>query len=1395
MSEVNADTKTASKNRDLPNFMNENSKAGYAELEENPSWLNNNLHKLMVGISALWFAIVMIYITQFFGWSNLFLMMPDEFGGFLAGITLPLAIIWVVMAYIDRGTSFKQEAKFLRAYMNQLVYPEQGAPQTAKAMADAIRSQVIELQQVSKMATDQSARIKDEIAANVKDFSKIMASLDTYSSKTIVELSDGVKFLVKNFEAISSKAEDSAKTFYGYNQQFSANAQDIEKSIDSLFEKLLPRIKEIKSSAQLLKEITDNSNHNILRTNELMMQFNDEANTNLTKVGETLTNQTALLQKVSQNAIENCGLIQKTVGSEVENLGNIINTQVQRMETAVAKHNDYLQNQISIFTDKAAEGCAAINQALEKEVSGFNQTVNDQVAKVDSMIDEQTRNLLENVNKIDDKADTVSAKLANYGSSLAQEIDKLMVRSNNLEESIAIQVRELSNVADKIAASMRQADDSITSGISTLHSQTAAANADLDDYFTNLQGRTAELGEMASDVLQRSTMIADEIVARHNNLNEAIQDISARMAELNARIDAANENIQEQARSSAAQITMVGEAMNKHAVGLTEASSIVVSQSQVSEAALAQQERNITNSANRVEAIKAELKRQIEELSQASAILAGDASAAVDKIQNQINVMMESCQKVIAESTAINDNLAEQSTQFDTSANKTLTKVARLEEVLTAQSANMEALSGAISARAGEVDNILSRQSREIDKATGLSQTVLERLTAAFEKQNVSLTEIARDTAGYVSETVRMLDDKAEALNLLFKHQENEFFNMCDKIADNTNAMRKKKKKQIAVIEQSADKVFSRMVLLEEDTGKHTEAVVANSHRSIDKLAEIERTLGEKNEMVGALVDNVAKSFNKIADQVQDKVNVFDTTVNVIKDQTTGAVKTILDNCSKLQSANQNLAAETSNVSKLMDEHVKSIDVTLLKTKVQADDIKQTLEQQRDHLSDVANTVAAQTRLGEASLAQQYKYLSDAATKVSQQIKEINDGFKTGTDGIFETANKLAYEFDVLGDRLIKAGEDVAKTSKNSMKSLEQVNMSLSQCSDDLDATINNSVTNIGGVFKDYEKYIAGFNTVTAETSTGVIEINNLISEQSDKMVKISEDTKKLVECFNTVLNDTSMSLSERANAAYDKVKDLGNSLKNLSLQMEDAAKLSATHFENSGDKLRAAIAEISANAERISNEIRSSGEVFLKQSDVLVATTDDTVGKIHQAMTEILNSNEEFAAKGDNIIAQSLRFNDLIAAQIKQLNENTAKADKVLQNLTKSYQGIQAEAFLADAGSIIEKLETISVDINRIFNPKDEEDLWKKFYNGDTGVFVRYLSKNMDKKQVLAIRSKYEKDGDFRMLVNSYLGEFEGLVARAKASERSGVLLAIVSGADIGKLYYVLAKTLDKLN
>ena len=601
-------------------------------------------------------------------------------------------------------------------------------------------------------------------------------------------------------------------------------------------------------------------------------------------------------------------------------------------------------------------------------------------------------------------------------------------------------------------------------------------------------------------------------------------------------------------------------------------------------------------------------------------------------------------------------------------------------------------------------------------------------------------------------------------------------------------------KQQVNIIEQSADKVFSRMVMLEEDTSRHTEAVVNSSHRSIERLAEVETLVGNKNELVKQMVDEFCNNIEDVSAKLQQHISEFSNGTKKITENSKIAMDDLNNKCSDLKNIGNDLSQTTSNIGKLLDENIKNIDLSLAKTGNQHQEISRMLENQANNLTDVANTLATQSRLAEASLSQQYKYLTDTVTNVSQKVKEINDNFKNNTDNIFDTTTKLAYEFDVLGDRLIKAGEDINKTSKTSMKSLDQVNLALSQHSEDLDVAVKHSVDKIGSVFGEYEKYIAGFNTVTAETSTGVIEINNLISAQRDKMVQISDDTKKLVECFNTVLSDTSNQLSDRANQAYDKVKGLGKDLKNLGLQMEEAAKISATHMLNSGDKLRASVAEIAANAERMSNDILNSGDVFLKQSTALVATTDDTISKVNKAMGTLLEASKDFSLSGDSIVKDALRFNDIIGNQIQELNEHTRKADTTLSNLTTAYQGIQIEGFLKQAGSIIEKLESLSVDINRVFNPKEEDDLWKKFYNGDTGVFVRYLSKNITKTQVAVVRKAFAENTDFRNQINAYLSEFELLINSAKTHEHSGLLLSVITGADIGKLYYVLAKIMDKL-
>ncbi|MBQ9731570.1 MAG: hypothetical protein IJV97_00580 [Alphaproteobacteria bacterium] len=1376
----------------LPQFMSE--ATHQVELEDKPSWLNNNLHKLMIGVSVVWFAIVLIYITQFFGWDNLFLMMPDEFGGFLAGITLPLAIIWVVMAYIDRGTSFKQEAKFLRAYMNQLVYPEDGAPQTAKAMADAIRSQVIELQQVSKMATEKTAQIKDEIRGNINEFSKLVATLDTYSSKTIVELSEGVKYLTQNFDVIVNKAKDSAETFSGLNREFTSGATDIENNLDSLFSKLLPKLKEIKTSAEILNNVSNASEVNISKANETLRKFNEQTGSNLQQMSEMLSRHSENLSQISEQAINNCGTLKKTVSSEIEKLNDTLEQQTVKLEQAISDSGHLMRGKVEELSKHAQANITEIHNHIAKGINSLDGELDRQVKKIDIALSKNNHEIVDLIATMNKEADGINKKLYSYGDTLAQEIDKLMVRGRNLEEGIAIQIGNLTNISDQAISSMQKVDKDLEDRVSMLQSQTGRSANELNEYIATIENQITSLNNLGNNIKEQNSDVTEMLKNRHLHLSETINDVIDRLNIANSEFAKTTTNLSQSSDNSLQAINTAADNMNRYANTLNETTAVVVAQSQISEASLAQQHKNITTSAARVEEIKSELRQQIDDLSSASSELQNDASIAVEKLKNNLSAMLASCNDVINKSRAINDNLIEQANMFDTSANRTLAKVTQFENVLTTQSQNIELLVQQTSDKVSEIDTILTRQTKNVDDCTSKSLSGFRKVSDYFISQSKSLHELSRNTAEYTSNLAQGFDEKAAALNILFKQQENEFYNFCDKISDNADKMSEALKQQVNIIEQSADKVFSRMVMLEEDTSRHTEAVVNSSHRSIERLAEVETLVGNKNELVKQMVDEFCNNIEDVSAKLQQHISEFSNGTKKITENSKIAMDDLNNKCSDLKNIGNDLSQTTSNIGKLLDENIKNIDLSLAKTGNQHQEISRMLENQANNLTDVANTLATQSRLAEASLSQQYKYLTDTVTNVSQKVKEINDNFKNNTDNIFDTTTKLAYEFDVLGDRLIKAGEDINKTSKTSMKSLDQVNLALSQHSEDLDVAVKHSVDKIGSVFGEYEKYIAGFNTVTAETSTGVIEINNLISAQRDKMVQISDDTKKLVECFNTVLSDTSNQLSDRANQAYDKVKGLGKDLKNLGLQMEEAAKISATHMLNSGDKLRASVAEIAANAERMSNDILNSGDVFLKQSTALVATTDDTISKVNKAMGTLLEASKDFSLSGDSIVKDALRFNDIIGNQIQELNEHTRKADTTLSNLTTAYQGIQIEGFLKQAGSIIEKLESLSVDINRVFNPKEEDDLWKKFYNGDTGVFVRYLSKNITKTQVAVVRKAFAENTDFRNQINAYLSEFELLINSAKTHEHSGLLLSVITGADIGKLYYVLAKIMDKL-
>ena len=330
------------------------------ELDNKQTWLSNNLYQLMIWTSVAWFGIVLFYISQFFGWSNLFLMMPDEFGGFLAGVTLPLAILWVVVAYIDRGTSFKTEARLLRSYMNQLVYPEEGAAQTAKAMADGIRSQVVELQNATKLATEQSQKIKNELNARVEDFAGIITTLDQYSSQTVEKLSETLKQLTTSFEMMNEKALSHSGEFKNIGAEVSGIFAQMNKEADLFVRNVLPNINEVKYSAELLEKATQESNEKMIKANETILELADKSHNSIEKASEILEAQAQKIALISEKAVNECDKMRQNIDNSINSLADVMQSQNNTMKGYVETLN---QNADTLRTRSAANSIFLRSQA------------------------------------------------------------------------------------------------------------------------------------------------------------------------------------------------------------------------------------------------------------------------------------------------------------------------------------------------------------------------------------------------------------------------------------------------------------------------------------------------------------------------------------------------------------------------------------------------------------------------------------------------------------------------------------------------------------------------------------------------------------------------------------------------------------------------------------------------------------------------------------------------------------------------------------------------------------------------------------------------------------------------------------------------------------------------
>lgn len=554
-----------------------------------------------------------------------------------------------------------------------------------------------------------------------------------------------------------------------------------------------------------------------------------------------------------------------------------------------------------------------------------------------------------------------------------------------------------------------------------------------------------------------------------------------------------------------------------------------------------------------------------------------------------------------------------------------------------------------------------------------------------------------------------------------------------------------------AEMSEQTKKLKSALDVKAKEFAEINEALNAFAGGNLDKLSESANGLVAACQNVATTAEQSSERFAASSEQLKTNAAALVDDLNPLINETVSTAEylknALQEDKSFISEANaelENFAAagrkHIEDMAAIFESNGKNLEKTFLQT---ADGCEEIYKRLDSGISHIENSLKTHKELA----AEQSALLDKNSTYLDSKLGEYGRLISLEVEAMIARSSTLENNVKAQLSALNEARAGIDRI-------LDGANNSLEQKSD-------KAVKNIAKIVANLESELTKLNEFIKKTENKNTEIQTVAEKITHKIAGISSDLGKNVD-----------DLKLRAVEAIDKFNEVSGEVNKNTAQLTESANVIVAKGKEGAMALEAQSAHITQAVNTV-EEVKA----HIAQ-----------IGKALNATAE--NSATIFAAYKNQIDD----FGSLVNKQVEMLNESRAHSEQELSAIRQKYEDLSVDNFLERSSGLIQNLENISIDINKLFN-KDEDELWKKFYDGDHGVFARYVVKNLNRKQIVKIRDEYEKNTDFRKIADSYISDFESLMTAARNAEKPEILLAMLSNTDVGKIYYVIARALDRIN
>jgi hypothetical protein len=1163
----------------------------------------------------------------------------------VSAIVSPVALVWMVAAYLQRATDIQTITDPLRRQL-VLITGESGAAEARiRRFNQAIKEQLDLLRSAQSMSRQDLATIMDRVSQHRNE-------LERFEHASINQVKEIQEIIRRNMQQVEHLMDDKFTMLRVLDDKLVQSGDSVARQTESVRDQVV----------KLLEEIESNSNQ--------MASALDRAMQDSRKLADTSRAQESSLLTAAESAAETLGGVSSKIdlsvarfleraGSareEAERLAGALETQTRSLDefsnTLPARVSEAeavlrgVADRLYASEQAAREQAVTLSEKLSVQVDGlekFLERFTGRLAHIDTSLDQRRTDL-------DGLAGRIGDTTTNFVQAWEQSITDLNQRTAGTLERFTGANDEARKGAQLVAAHLNETTEKYESITLRVRALSGESNEKLKgmtneivsylSQFEALREASHKAGEEVQSRAAAAMQNLQHVLERLLTAREATQNVGATLVkDLYTAVDQNEQlitRLNDASQMSVRALGIASESLGKQEGELAIQARSAEAMLQQATAQLQQQaqlaETGLREQANNLMTLLADTQNQMSLTDQK---LQHFAVNAITPIQSAVNNIDASAEIGMQTMTRYGEGLQEQVNRLQqftgrvTGMSEDISRVS-LESVTSIEQLNnrfnavrtvQEETARQTLTQFGELSDRLQREITGFDSQTSQAVDLLQQAAARVGEQSYQLLQNAQSTGTQIQTVTSALQSEATQIRAVLQKQAD------DLSADLTRAER-------------------QFETLGETLKQRTDAAYALLDRVATHYNEVTRTTAQD-------LETRTQRLEQATAQANSKVETLSATLTQQLSLIGNGSSQLEANASQLTTANGKAIQQLSALNEKLAITSEAANNNAQQTITRIDECNTAFMRQANSLAEASQTSVTLIQKAGMSFGEQAGKMLDTSHQMEQNLRQLT----ATTSALADQSAQIRGNMEQQNQRLIaQLTEAVAQLDASSSK-LDQSVAQATSGADQASARFSEMTQNATSRLKDSQQEVQN---VASKTETTLAALGANITQQASSLSIVGEQ-----------LNEQYRVLSGANENQRTQLVDLFDKLGSAHSQSAEVAERTIARLNDALAQIQRNLGALSDQSQTAVGNVRTASSGFADQCGVLLQNAQQAEQQARTVLTVTAALQEQARQLREALHGEGERTSEIFGALVSkisaggvELREFSSSTEMVLTSL-----------------------------------------------------------------------------------------------------------------------------------